>query len=69
MGLVGFTPTMACSIAMVYFTMAAWLLKLFRERPLGADIGIYIVDPAGIAIGRLRLHGVAILILAVGGVR
>ena len=39
-GPVGFLPTMAYIVAMVYFTMAAWWFCGCRERPLGTNIGI-----------------------------
>ena len=69
MGPVGFALAMACSVAVVYFTMAVWLFQLCRERPLDADLGFYRVNPAGITIGQWCLHGVTIRLSEVGGVR
>ena len=40
MGPVGFAPTMACSVSMVYFTMVVWWFRGCLELPLGADLGI-----------------------------
>ena len=40
-----------------------------RERPLRADIGINCVNQADIVIVRWWVHGVDVLILAVGGMR
>ena len=42
MGLVSFAPTMACSVAMAYLTMAEWWFLRCRELPFGADLGIYL---------------------------
>ena len=65
MGPVEFAPTIFCSVAMVYLTMATWLLQLCWEHHLGANLGISRVD---LAVGWWWLHGVAVLLLAVGGV-
>ena len=59
---------MACSVAMVYFTMVTWLFQLCPERSIGANLGIYRVYPEGIAVGRWWLRGVTVLLSAAGGV-
>ena len=53
---VDFAPTITCSMAMVYFTMAAWWFQLCQESPLSADIVFSHVNSLVIVVVRWCLH-------------